>query len=138
MDNVIEFHEHLNEALTIVVDYVILLIEIISVFCVLVGLVRALSTFPNWHSFQKHLTPLQKSLMPFLKMRVGFARWLAIALEFQLGADILETTVEPSTQALIRLSIIAIVRTFLNYFLEKELVAAIHLTKELNLEMPQD
>jgi uncharacterized membrane protein len=49
--------------------------------------------------------------------------WLALALEFQLAADILSTTVSPSLEALARLAIIAVIRTFLNYFLTKELEA---------------
>jgi uncharacterized membrane protein len=44
-----------------------------------------------------------------------------LALEFQLGADILSTTIAPSPEALTQLAIIAVIRTFLNYFLNKEL-----------------
>jgi uncharacterized membrane protein len=47
--------------------------------------------------------------------------WLALALEFQLAADILSTTISPSLEALGKLAIIAVIRTFLNYFLTKEL-----------------
>lgn len=57
------------------------------------------------------------------KLRLEFGAWLALALEFQLGADIVATTVAPSFEALGKLALIAIVRTFLNYFLQRELVA---------------
>jgi len=50
-----------------------------------------------------------------------FGLWLALALEFQLAADILSTTVSPSFEALGKLALIAVIRTFLNYFLNKEL-----------------
>lgn len=54
-------------------------------------------------------------------MRLKFGTWLAVALEFQLGADIVATSVDPTLQSLGELAILAAVRTFLNYFLQKEL-----------------
>jgi uncharacterized membrane protein len=56
--------------------------------------------------------------------------WLALALEFQLGADILGTTVTPTLDSLTKLALIAVIRTFLNYFLSKELEAESELEKE--------
>lgn len=106
---------HLREALELLVAFSVFGLEAVSIFCVLVGFLKALSLFPKWS------TP-EESVAPFLQMRIAFSRWLALALEFQLGADILSTTVQPTTADLIRLSIIAIVRTFLNFFLEKEIV----------------
>ncbi len=52
-----------------------------------------------------------------------FGTWLGMALEFQLGADIVATTVNPTLQSLIELALLAAVRTFLNFFLQKELEA---------------
>lgn len=56
-------------------------------------------------------------------MRTRFGSWLALALEFQLAADILATTINPSLDELLKLAIIAVIRTFLNYFLSRELTA---------------
>jgi uncharacterized membrane protein len=53
--------------------------------------------------------------------RKVFGGWLVVALEFQLAADIVGTIVSPSTQHLVELGAIAFIRTFLNYFLSKEL-----------------
>jgi len=50
-----------------------------------------------------------------------YARWLVAALTFQLAADIIETSVAPTWDDIGRLAAIAIVRTFLNYFLERDL-----------------
>jgi uncharacterized membrane protein len=50
-----------------------------------------------------------------------FGGWLIVALEFQLAADIVATIVTPSYEELIKLGAIAVIRTFLNYFLNKEL-----------------
>src|SRR5215813_9927868 len=53
--------------------------------------------------------------------RLVFGGWLVVALEFQLAADIVGTIVSPTAQHLIELGAIAVIRTFLNYFLGKEL-----------------
>ncbi len=53
--------------------------------------------------------------------RMIFGGWLVVALEFQLAADIVGTMVSPTTAHLIELGAIALIRTFLNYFLNKEL-----------------
>ena len=46
---------------------------------------------------------------------------LALALEFELGADILKTAVAPSFTIIAQLAAIIVLRTALNYFLEREL-----------------
>ena len=51
-------------------------------------------------------------------MRV--ARRLAVALEFELAADILRTAVAPTWNEIGQLAAIAALRTALNYFLGKE------------------
>ena len=57
----------------------------------------------------------------FSAMRLSFARFLALALEFQLGADILSTAVAPTWDAIGKLGAIAVIRTALNYFLTREM-----------------
>ena len=54
-------------------------------------------------------------------VRQTFARYMALALEFQLGADILATSVAPSWDMLGKLAAIAVIRTALNYFLTREM-----------------
>jgi len=54
-------------------------------------------------------------------VRLGFARWLALALEFELAADILRTAVAPTWNEIGQLAAIVILRTALNYFLQKEI-----------------
>jgi uncharacterized membrane protein len=53
-----------------------------------------------------------------------YARWLVAGLTFQLAADIIETSIATSWQALVRLGAIAVIRTFLNYFLDRDLAEA--------------
>lgn len=49
-----------------------------------------------------------------------YARWLVAALTFQLAADILESAIAPDWESIGRLAAIAAIRTFLNYFLERD------------------
>ena len=57
----------------------------------------------------------------FNAIRLVLARYLAMALEFQLGADILSTAVAPSWNEIGKLGAIAVIRTTLNYFLSREM-----------------
>jgi uncharacterized membrane protein len=50
-----------------------------------------------------------------------FGRWLVAALTFQLASDIVDSAVTRSWQEIGRLAAIAGVRTFLNYFLDRDL-----------------
>lgn len=55
------------------------------------------------------------------RIRLTLARFLALALEFQLGADILSTAVAPSWEQIGKLGAVAVIRTGLNYFLMREM-----------------
>jgi uncharacterized membrane protein len=55
------------------------------------------------------------------EVRLYLGRYLALGLEFQLGADILSTAVAPTLDDVILLGAIAAIRTALNYFLSQEL-----------------
>lgn len=55
------------------------------------------------------------------EVRLTLGRWLAVALEFELAADILNTAVTPSWGDIEKLAAIAALRTALNYFLEREI-----------------
>jgi uncharacterized membrane protein len=50
-----------------------------------------------------------------------YARWLVAGLTFQLAADIIETSITTDWQAVGRIAAIAVIRTFLNYFLDRDL-----------------
>ncbi len=63
--------------------------------------------------------PLQ--LESYNRIRLTLARFLALALEFQLGADILSTAIAPTWTQIGKLGAIAVIRTALNYFLTREM-----------------
>ena len=50
-----------------------------------------------------------------------FAVWLLLGLEFELAADIIRSVITPTWADIGKLGAIAVIRTFLNYFLEKDL-----------------
>jgi uncharacterized membrane protein len=50
-----------------------------------------------------------------------FGTWLLLGLEFELAADIIGSVVSPTWKDIGELAAIALIRTFLNYFLEHDL-----------------
>jgi uncharacterized membrane protein len=52
---------------------------------------------------------------------IRFGVWLLLGLEFELAADIVRTAISPSWTDIGQLAAIGAIRTFLNYFLEKDL-----------------
>jgi uncharacterized membrane protein len=52
---------------------------------------------------------------------LDYARWLVAGLTFQLAADIVETSIHSDWPTIGRIAAIAAIRTFLNYFLERDL-----------------
>jgi uncharacterized membrane protein len=55
------------------------------------------------------------------QVRLFLGRYLALGLEFQLGADILSTAVAPTLDDVILLGATAAIRTALNFFLAQEM-----------------
>jgi uncharacterized membrane protein len=98
-----------------VAPWLVHLAEAISVLVILFGVVRA------FVSFVRDAIRGPLSAGPDTSIRLGLGRALALALEFLLAADILETAIAPSRDALIQLAVVAVIRTGLNYFLGKEL-----------------
>jgi uncharacterized membrane protein/uncharacterized protein YceK len=98
------------------VDYLTLLAELSGAFVIAVGVIRALWKFMP-HIFQReHDAGEYKE-----DIRLQLGKSLALALEFELGADILKTAVAPTLPIIGQLAAIIVLRTALNYFLEREL-----------------
>lgn len=55
------------------------------------------------------------------QIRLRLGRWLAVALEFELAADILRTAIAPTWNEIGQLAAIVVLRTVLNFFLQKEI-----------------
>ena len=117
--------ENLDHSLSNLVLISQFVLEFLSVLCVLIGLIATLK-------FIIQIKSRRHTSFPFMEIRLKFGLWLSFAIELQLGADILETTIAPNIQFLARLATLAAIRTFLNYFLNKELEQELKM-KEKNI-----
>ena len=95
------------------VQWLRLIVETTGALIIGIGIIAA------GYQFVRALVPPQ--LENFNRVRLTLARFLALALEFQLGADILSTAIAPSWDQIGKLGAIAIIRTALNYFLMREM-----------------
>ena len=100
------------------VGWLRLIIESTGAAIIALGLVIALAAFVR--TFRRRRDPAYAA-EGYNGVRLTLARYLALALEFQLGADILSTAVAPTWTAIGKLGSIAVIRTALNYFLGKEM-----------------
>ena len=104
---------HVEEIVVNLVLWLRLVIEVLGALMIGIGVVLGGVRFA-----QGAFPP---GLDDFNAVRLTLARFLALALEFQLGADILSTAVAPSWEAIGKLAAIAVIRTALNYFLSREM-----------------
>jgi len=83
----------------------------------LVGLAALQATYRSLRVFFSSPT----AAMGTEQVRLNLGRWLALALEFELAADILRTAVAPTWNEIGQLAAIIVLRTALNYFLQREI-----------------
>ncbi len=121
-----EWLEHWEHIFGNLVASVKFILEFCSFLCIVIGFIQVIRLAIS-------LKRRRNILFPFIEVRLRFGLWLSLALEFQLAADILLTTVSVNLKSLASLGAIAIIRTFLNYFLNQELEKAIEF-KEKNRE----
>jgi len=103
----------MEENFVSLVGWLRLAIETVSIILVTVGAAVAVVLLV------RHLLAPQTGSLN--RVRLTFGRALVLALEFQLAADIIGTAVSPSWDQLGKLGAIAVIRTFLNFFLTREL-----------------
>ncbi len=103
--------EEAAKTITIIISHTL---EIISAVVIAAALVKLLISYLN--SIIKPAYGLSA-----MKARMLFGSSVAVSLELLLGADVLATAVAPSWDDIGKLAAIAVLRTGLNFFLEKEL-----------------
>lgn len=96
-----------------VVSWLKLFVELTGAVIIAIGIALAFAAF-----VRALLAPEPRN---YNEIRLLLARYLALALEFQLGADILSTAISPGWDQIGKLGAIAIIRTALNYFLSIEM-----------------
>ncbi len=96
-----------TEPIVVMIDIIALGVIVAGTLQALLGVVRML-----WrHDHDNHLRR---------QIWMDYSRWLVAALTFQLAADILESSTTPDWDGIGRLAAVAVIRTFLNYFLERD------------------
>lgn len=105
----------MEQWLEIITAHAIVIIYAIALAAIMIGTIEAFVM-----SLRTILRPTSADLR-FRYIWVRYARWLVAGLTFQLAADIIETAVAPDWTDIGRLASIAVIRTFLNYFLERDL-----------------
>jgi uncharacterized membrane protein len=103
----------MKEWLVTVTEYAIVVIDALALVIVLVGTLEAFTS-----SIRLMLGGGSGHARRDIWLR--YARWLVAALTFQLAADIIETSISTGWEAIARIAAVAIIRTFLNYFLERD------------------
>ena len=103
----------MEEWLHLVTKDVVVIIDAMALIIVAAGTAEAFFTglclaFPASTAHQR-----------FRHVLVRYGRWLVAGLTFQLA--IVATSITPSWQEVGQLGAIAVIRTFLNYFLERDL-----------------
>jgi uncharacterized membrane protein len=104
----------MKEWLTFVTEYAVLMIEALALVIIVVATVEA---------FINGLRLMSPALSghEWRDVWLRYSHWLVAGLTFQLAADIIETSITTSWDAVGRIAAVAVIRTFLNYFLECDL-----------------
>ena len=104
----------MEEWLHLVTKDTVVIIDVMALIVVATGTAEAFLT-GLWVAFP---APAHNR---FREILVRYGRWLVAGLTFQLAADIIGTSIAPSWQEVGQLGAIAVIRTFLNFFLERDL-----------------
>ena len=94
-------------------EYVALLVNLLAILAIAIGSVQGAIGLTGLLLFKAD----ESKLMP---VWMSFGRWAVAGLSFQLAADIVETSIAPTWAEIGKLGAIAAIRTFLNYFLDRD------------------
>ena len=115
MENSSDLLQIFESHMSLTVQWVRLVVDALGVTVISLGV--AISIFHFARAFVRGAT------RDYSDIRLILARYLAVGLELQLGADILSTAISPSWDEIGKLGAIAVIRTGLNYFLSREMEA---------------
>lgn len=107
----------MEEALILIARYVSLGLNALAILAIVIGAVEAV-----WGIGRLMFAAVGH--VEADNIWLGFARWLVTGLTFQLAADIVQTTAAPSWDEIGRVAAIAAIRTFLTFFLDRDIEAA--------------
>ena len=104
----------MEDFLIVATKYAALLINILALIIVVIGTIEAF--FSGLRAWLNPAATNHEQRLVWLR----YAHWLVAALTFQLASDIIETAIAPTWDDIGRLAVIAVIRTFLNYFLGRD------------------
>ena len=104
----------MKDWLILISEHAIVLIDIIALAVILYGTAEVVINMLRYSFAGSSETQGRDAWL-------HYGRWLVAALTFQLAADIIETSITTSWEAVGRIAAVAVIRTFLNYFLERDL-----------------
>lgn len=104
----------MKELLVVATEYVVLIVDAIALLTIFLGTMEAFFT-ALWMLFTGRDGYRRREIW------LRYARWLVAGMTFQLASDIIETSISPTWDDLGRLAVIAVIRTGLNFFLERDL-----------------
>jgi uncharacterized membrane protein len=107
----------MEEWLKHIAGYVSLGLQAVAILVIVIGAIEAVIAICRF-VLERNATNAEKRVV-----WLEFARWLVAGLTFQLAADIVQTTVAPSWDEVGRLAAIAAIRTFLTFFLDRDIDA---------------
>ena len=89
-----------------------IILEFVAILIIAIALLKAVQQYIRHHRHPGKLTH------PSIRLKLGLT--LSLALEFLLAADIVGTAVSPTWDEIAKLAAITGIRTFLNFFLHRE------------------
>ncbi|MDF1514748.1 MAG: DUF1622 domain-containing protein [Anaerolineae bacterium] len=104
----------MESLLQTIVSNLIVVVEASGALVLMIGVIRSLVGYVRQFVFL-HNTRIIRQL------RMSLGQSMVLALEFQVAADILKTSLSPTWQDMLRLGATIALRTVLNYLLEREL-----------------
>lgn len=85
------------------------------------GAAALLITIGAAEAFAMSLWRFRSPTAQKMQIWMHFATWLLLGLEFELAADVIRTAIAPTWSDIGQLASIAAIRTFLSYFLDKDI-----------------
>ncbi|WIA55433.1 DUF1622 domain-containing protein [Sphingobium sp. WTD-1] len=104
----------LEEFVHLTAEYIALVINLLAILAIAIGCIQGAIGLTGLLLFKAD----EDKLMP---VWMSFGRWLVAGLTFQLAADIVETSIAPTWAEIGKLAAIAGIRTFLNFFLDRDM-----------------
>jgi len=114
-----DWAEHLLQEVAL---FLKIILEFIAILIIAIALIKSIQKYSHYPRRQSQM------IQPSIRLELGLS--LALSLEFLLAADVVGTAVSPHWDAIAKLAAITGIRTFLNFFLHREV-------RELQ-EMPQN